>query len=1445
MGKKLMGWKTKGMNQDLSVSAFNPEFSFENMNLRLATNEGNTLMSWVNEKGTKEMALNIILSPWETSQGTEEVVTSSDIEGTPIGTAVINNYFIVFTHQHNPNTDPVDRIYRFEKSTTTNIDLEGVLIYKNDLGFDLHHPLETLVSYEAEDVQKVYWVDGKNQPRMINVAADTNTINKWHTNNNYKCFFDFVPELQLEEEVYVKKLLGVAGMFAPGVIQYACTYYNKNAQESHIFYTSPLLYISHRDRGAAQDDKVENAFRITVKNVDMHFDYLRIYSIHRTSINATPECKRIQDIKLSDLEYISNVGYVASYIDNGMSGDIVDPTELLYKGGEVIIANSITQKDNTIFFGGIETKDTINEVENIVKDSVTVAPFTTRDIYPEIISTGDYSYANQLTATTLNGERTVPCGGFKRGDYYRCGVQLQDKYGRWSKPIWKSIWDVRITSKPTDNTTHIVVPTIQGSYNISSSNASIMGTSGYKKIRPIVVFPNLLDRVVLCQGVVCPTMFTTNHRDVNKDNDLYAQSSWFFRGSGTNQSGSGGAMRPKSPGNGTTYLDYTSRATFGNNPYNPESIKYAEIWGDYDDNNKFQIGKYTPNDVLTFHSPDIEFDTQLSNASFIDTKYLKIGKVTFSHTLSDIDIQTETPTISNTGSGFVHKSFSCVGMYGIISGLFYDDFAVDDDKDDKSIKKQRYQKCPCKWMVHAWHKTGSLNNDINRPADKGVATAKLKKKIISNLRYAVTDLDDIDPTDSWSGNNFQTPQLFDSDQNTIVKINGHIYRGNIDTALMPDHPDGMYFAFNDSDDPQPLTHNTLMGKNVTTSFTDAVKWKTYSVSDDEDTRDGYYYKYNNNSWSIANRGMGPGEVYIDLVVKKDIVRMKYKSTPHLVLEGTTNLAEATQDSLSIVEILNPTNDKRFGGTSGDALRENDWLPCGEPVSIVRGSTTFEYSYGDTYFQRWDCLKTYPFTKEDENQIVEIGSFMLETRVNIDGRYDRNRGQASNLNMSPVNFNLLNPVYSQKDNFFTYKIMDDDYYKQHSFPNQLTWSIPKESGADVDAWTNLTLASILEMDGDKGKITKLTRLNDQLICFQDSGISQILYNENAQISTAAGVPIELANSGKVQGKRYLSDTVGCSNKWSVVNTPGGIYFMDSNEKSIYMLGDGLKNLSQHLGFSSWCKQHIPSPEIVWNPENFGDNNGTGAFVSYYDNQNQEVLFINKEIALAFSEKLSAFTSFYSYGNAQFFNTLKDKRLWLKTDSAGTLMWEHQAGDYCRFFGYNQPYWMTLVGNPEPQADKTFTNIEFRATVAGEGEINEQTKFIHTLPFDGLEVWNEHQHGYADLSMKNGHGAGLHHLSDMSASLNRKFRIWRCDIPRNNCLLDNDPERGMPPYSTDSNLGVSRFYRKPNDRMRNPWVYLKLFKRAAQDESTEVEGETQTILHNLPKTEVHDVVMTYFV
>ena len=60
----------------------------------------------------------------------------------------------------------------------------------------------------------------------------------------------------------------------------------------------------------------------------------------------------------------------------------------------------------------------------------------------------------------------------------------------------------------------------------------------------------------------------------------------------------------------------------------------------------------------------------------------------------------------------------------------------------------------------------------------------------------------------------------------------------------------------------------------------------------------------------------------------------------------------------------------------------------------------------------------------------------------------------------------------------------------------------------------------------------------------------------QVPVSDGVPIELTNSYKVDGKIPVSDYVGCLNKFSICTTPAAMYFIDSVEKHLYAFGDGL-------------------------------------------------------------------------------------------------------------------------------------------------------------------------------------------------------------------------------------------------------------------------------------------------
>ena len=68
-----------------------------------------------------------------------------------------------------------------------------------------------------------------------------------------------------------------------------------------------------------------------------------------------------------------------------------------------------------------------------------------------------------------------------------------------------------------------------------------------------------------------------------------------------------------------------------------------------------------------------------------------------------------------------------------------------------------------------------------------------------------------------------------------------------------------------------------------------------------------------------------------------------------------------------------------------------------------------------------------------------------------------------------------------------------------------------------------------VDGSLGKINALLNFNNELYGFQDKGIFQILFNSRVQVPTSDNNPIELTQSWKTQGIRYLSNTIGTTNK----------------------------------------------------------------------------------------------------------------------------------------------------------------------------------------------------------------------------------------------------------------------------------------------------------------------------
>lgn len=1456
-------------------------FLWDAHNIRLTTRGQETMLSLTNERSTKHLL---------------------DFKDTDkyVGHVVLGNYLVVLVH----STE--DIIYRIDLNL-----MKKVILFKGDLNLDPSHPAQMIADYESELVQKVYWVDGINSPRVINIAKpklsgvekDTDADGTDYSDIYSDSPFSFVQELNLNETVEIDRLQSSVGIFPSGVIQYAMTYLHKYGQESNIFYTSEPLYLSYADRGGSPEDRISTSFKITVKNVDRKFQYVRVYSIIRTSIDAVPLVKRVADI---DIAKSGTTGDTVdpidvSIIDNNTTGDTVDPTYLLYVGGKDIVANCIASKDNTLFLGGISYNRRSVYDLGIRSSDFKVSPAISLSVekreIPLVAQDVEYVYANQLSKNTLT---------FKRGETYRLGCRFQHKSGEWSEPVWVDDYIYNYNGLGYNGAT-LNLGKIAGSIPASLKDKLIQ--NGYKKVQALIVQPSYRDRTIIAQGILCPTVGNVGNRV--QGGGAWAQSSWLLRPWSKNSEGDGylGAIpacqhNQSLPFGNDRDVELQNMAVMieGGNQMSYDEMTSAE---GKDSAETFYGAFVVDQSIVTMHSPDIEFGDIINLlSSEVKLDLYKVGEVRFSKNKGEIDIQTETPVADPDASGFMKRSLSGDGERSLVSGLFYEDAMVDDSDSGKRI--DRY-KTPKLWMTYMWHRTGSLNNDCVRPEGVGTRTSVLKKKSITNLKVSNSTVFD----SSVSKLSIVDVKSFNSNEVSLVRLkrqDGDLlksatYYGNVDT-LVPAYiqysymctassvanlknpnsefsgqvfvggeqktfsglkvtdakgantfiqaggPDGGSVSGKlpyivdtvttitnssstssggtssggteeggtSSDSNTTITSEgtktvmvTITGKARLNMNINSGKFSgTITLLKDVTADDGKTVVPAQFSWSISGEtnyqpsvkkyshtwlGTGSkhpkwssvtplftsataaidsasgegggvegaeniGDTYEALKLSKDGVRLKYKSTPHAVISLQNPLSKlSSAGSLYLVELRQKPGELRYGGQTEEALRSNLWIPAGPALDLSKG--TVEWVWGDTWFQRYDCLKTYPFTFEDINQVTEIGSFYCESRVNIDGRYDRNRGSTS-FSLSPVNFNLINPVYSQLDTFFTSRILDDDYYKVTDYPSQFLWTGTKTPAADTDIWTNLHMASSYDMDGSNGTLTAIQPYNDILLGFQNRAISQILFNSRVQIQASDGIPIEIANSQKVEGVRVYSNAIGCQDKFNIVPSAAGIYFIDNNNSTVYRFNGELNNLGLQLGNLFWFRENFQNNTWMFK----SDKEGNPGVRLFYDPKYQDVYFVPSltkdgvgresiKDSLCFSEHLDQFTSMMSYNGAVMF-PFESKFYSLANKPDGTLaLWENFAGDnYNSIFGVTRPFNFSFISNDNPTLTKIFDTVEMR-TDRYDGESLMGDKYSTTVqtgqPLDFIRVNNEYQ--------------DTNDVTFNAANFRKKFRVWRATIPRN--------------------------------------------------------------------------------
>lgn len=1146
-----------------------------------------------------------------------------------------------------------------------------------------------------------------------------------------------------------------------------------------------------------------------------------------------------------------------SFIDNGSIGDIIDPTELLYLGGNTICPNTFEQKDGTLFIGNYTinnndiSEETAIKIRNLLGNKLGFKYRATSISYKG--KNDYYNYEGQL------GESDV--AGFKYMEWYGVAIQFQNKNGRFSSPIYLGSTRNYFPPSIVDYNLSEEVGVNRGELNLDidiTELVKIIDTNIWVKARLLIVNPTNSLKTVLCQGIISSTVF--NYRD-RYNNAPFTMSSWRMNSLGKHlnslfaNSISWGEIQniefSKSPiiigESSTTKINIGCTISLGYyrtivisednrvlyDKTSPTTIKAKEnlkkwnsniditkISDDSWKNNATILQEIKINDVdtivndfgecfaydeslVTFNSPDIEnqYNNINKNAKLRIIGILKSNPLFSNYLIQGSDLND--PSKGNVPTKNI-KNFTSALLWRDMDSSW-------DNLGDYDANKD--------WLfaTYLWHReTSYSDNGIEKKNSDGNSRkvwSKPVKKIISNTRECTTSylrdslsyIDDIEEINKF--NYYELPiddiKVITTNNDAIYKLNSNMGNSYTETLsytsdtnkLFPTNNEypiygQQYYAYNEDSISDYITYNTIIvdGKAVTSKDPVRIKYR-------ETPHAIISFGSKNNSTVKLPRMSINHKSEIDRVGEDAVTRRLFWNTKNnsytkdfiwtKYINEYTNYMNPTDIGnnyffynanpsindyyyLADLCVQDPdTSPYELSNGNKDIISQYSFIPAGEAINLTGETISLRGNHGDTYYQRWDCLKTFPYSTDDKNQYIDITSFFVESRINLDGRYDKQRGLKYNLGVLNTNFNLINKSYTQRNNFFNYRQIEDEGV--NNFPNQITISKTKVLGEDVDSWTNITLASVFDLDGDKGKLNAIRKINNDLYCFQDSGVSRLLYNSRVQVNTSDGVPIEIANSAKLQDKQYLSDSIGCQNKWAIKSTPQGIYFVDTYNGELYRINDkGITPISQNK-FKNYFTKLRPN---VWSPSLWNYNNAEDFVDSIkleYDSTTSDLYIINKDTALAYNELLGEFTSFYDYGSVLYWINLEDKSLQIYNDE----MYEAYKGDYGTFKGKrNSPAVIEFIANGDFDSDKVFETIEL--TTNDIAKINNWKADCY--PFDTLEVSNEYQRGKNEAS---------------STNVKKKFRTWRWQIPRNN-------------KKNEDGIITNR------DRIRNMWAKIRLSK-----------------------------------
>lgn len=407
-----------GMNKDISVNEYPNTCYQDAKNLRVIVDESS---------GTTTASL-------ATPKGNAVAFTLPD-STFYLGSTTLRDNLVILAKDTTPALLRPDKVYVIGLShldTAENITVGGShLVYEQYLGFNLNYPIRVVGNYENADVQKIYWVDGLNPLRHLNIInnAETNPLSTLD------------PELLniLPNHTYGSYTLSelIGGHLKAGRIQYSYQLYSISGTETMFAPPSSLYNLTSSGAfdginfvGSEIEAEIDKSIKVEITlgaDVESTFNRIRLVALEYETYGDVPTVRVVAELELGSS--------TISFVDSGNSIAELVLEEFQAIRNEITPA-TIETKNNYLFAANITQEQF--DIDDLAEELNPLLPFLdTRAYRWRYVETGGGSLSYGFDTLT---EATDPTA---IGDAMGTGYGL-DCFQFTPVQLYETAWELNI-----------------------------------------------------------------------------------------------------------------------------------------------------------------------------------------------------------------------------------------------------------------------------------------------------------------------------------------------------------------------------------------------------------------------------------------------------------------------------------------------------------------------------------------------------------------------------------------------------------------------------------------------------------------------------------------------------------------------------------------------------------------------------------------------------------------------------------------------------------------------------------------------------------------------------------------------------------------------------------------------------------------------------------------